>query len=75
MGTQEFLEGVIEMICSNRAEVESKAFKFCNEAITNGYAMYQELFPVDNFRDNFMLHVLCNMLCERSMLKKGTWER
>ena len=69
MGTQAFLEGVIDKICLNRLEVESKAFKFCNKAITNGHAKYQQLFSVDSFRDDFMLQVLCNMMRELSLLK------
>ena len=70
MDIQEFLGGVIEKTCSNRAELESKAFKFCNEAITNGYAKYKEHFPVDIFRNDFMLQVLCNVLRERALLNK-----
>ena len=70
MGTQEFLEGVIEKTCSNKAEVESKTFNFCNEAIMNGYAKYKKQFPVDIFQDDFTLQVLCQVLHERTLLKK-----
>ena len=60
MAVQEFLDGVIETTCSNKVEVGSKAFKFCNEAIADGIAKYNGQFPLDVSHDDFILQVLCH---------------
>ena len=69
MATQEFLEGVIETTCSNKVEVGSNAFKFCNKAISNGIFKYNGQFPLDVSYDDFILQVLCHVLRDRALLK------
>ena len=70
MDAQEFLQGVIEKICANKAEVESNYVKLCNEVITNGHAKHQELYHLDVLLYDFMIQVLCHMLHDRALLNK-----
>ena len=70
MGTQELLEHVIEKTCLKKVEVGPNAFKCCKKTIQNGFVKYYDQFPMDTLmQGDFMLQVLCHVLCERALLK------